>query len=176
MLHAGAPPAAGAPLCFSRYALSHHLRQVLHCSATHGHLHNNLSCCAMCFRTLSAPPQNTDFVHCPVIEANIYLILHCYFPAPCGWPLLRPPCPRVLCTRPHCLILQSYSTTTTYYYYILLHITLRSAFVCISLRYWRSVLRTAELPPKRSEIHTLSRHISNTKRYTEKKVKHIKIN
>lgn len=141
MLHAGAPPTAGAPLCFSRYAQSHHLRQVLHCSATHGHLQQNLSYCAMCFRTLSAPPQNTDFVHCPVIETNIYLILHCYSPTPCGWPLLRPPCPRVLCTRPHCLILQSYYTTTTYstttttYYYISHS---HSAFVYVSLRYWRS--------------------------------------
>ena len=132
MLHAVASPAADAPLCFSRYAQSHHLRQMLHCSATHGHLRQNLSCCAMCFRTLSAPPQNTDFVHCPVIETNIYLILHCYFPTPCGWPLLRPPCPRVLCTRPHCLILQSYSTTTTYYY-ILLHISFTFCFrVCVS--------------------------------------------
>lgn len=162
MLHAGAPPAAGAPLCFSRYALSHHLRQVLHCSATHGHLQQNLSCCAMCFRTLSAPPQNTDFVHCPGIETNIYLILHCYYPTPCGWPLLRPPCPRVLCTRPHCLILQSYSTTTTYYY-ILLHTITYLIHILLSCMCLLAIggrpLRAAELPPKRSETHTLSRYI-----------------
>ena len=98
------------------------------------------------YATLYAPPkatpQNRDFVHCPIIEKKGKDIKKVYFII---YPTLAPT-PRLRSAQPpralknH--ILLPLPPLHTYIIYVLLPLWL-------FLRSWRSVLRTAKLPPNR---------------------------